>query len=278
MRKQEREQQEVEIATGLGIGDDLYDQPLGQDEGEDSDHGFGLDTERETLFKIRYEAIRRHVERLENTRVVNLNTVHKLSQLYLVLEDYKTDDAKRFRVTFVSCPNLRFPSRKNSGPLHLLERGQRKPNARRPAASHCTCICGVRRSTGWVSAGMVVNATRRVMVAFLDHHDKIIRWPNAVFLIRILRRVTEEFKVERGVGGEVLDSPAEPRWIFGPWDDVAAVFGAFLPTAVAVCDFDDVLGVRSLLDLPPGRLTGGSVFSFWTKFLALRPIVRGGLV
>jgi hypothetical protein len=30
-----------------------------------------------------------------------------------------------------------------------------------------------------VSAGMVVNATRRVMVAFLDHHDKIIRWPNA---------------------------------------------------------------------------------------------------
>ncbi|KAJ7930242.1 hypothetical protein B0H13DRAFT_1858874 [Mycena leptocephala] len=39
-RKQEREQhlaEEVEITTGLGIGDDLYDQPLGQDEGEDSD-------------------------------------------------------------------------------------------------------------------------------------------------------------------------------------------------------------------------------------------------
>ncbi|KAJ7861494.1 hypothetical protein B0H13DRAFT_1900467 [Mycena leptocephala] len=125
-RKQEREQhlaEEVEITTGLGIGDALYDQPLGQDEGEDSDVSsvssassississadssydfdidsmdLDLDTERETLYKIRYEAIRRHIERLENTRVVNPNTVHKLSQLYLVLEDYKTDDAKRFR-------------------------------------------------------------------------------------------------------------------------------------------------------------------------------------
>jgi hypothetical protein len=30
-----------------------------------------------------------------------------------------------------------------------------------------------------VSAGMVVNTTRRVMVAFLNHYDNIIRWPNA---------------------------------------------------------------------------------------------------
>jgi hypothetical protein len=83
-RKREREQhlaEEVEITTGLGIGDDLYDQPLDQvpqDEGEDSDVSFvssassvssisaaesshefdidsmdlDLDTERETLFWI----------------------------------------------------------------------------------------------------------------------------------------------------------------------------------------------------------------------------------
>jgi hypothetical protein len=30
-----------------------------------------------------------------------------------------------------------------------------------------------------ISAGMVVNATRRVMTAFLTLHDAVIRWPSA---------------------------------------------------------------------------------------------------
>jgi hypothetical protein len=61
------------------------------------DFPLDLESEREALHQQHYQAIRAHIQRLENTRVVHPHRVDKLSQLYLVLENYKADDEKRFR-------------------------------------------------------------------------------------------------------------------------------------------------------------------------------------
>jgi hypothetical protein len=131
-RRRDKEQamrhaeEEEEITAGLGVGDDLYtqntDEPL-EDESDgssissisaisslssintDSDSGeftldissdILLDEEPEMRYNTQYQAIRDHIQLLERTRVINPNKVHKLSQLYLVLESYKTDDSKWF--------------------------------------------------------------------------------------------------------------------------------------------------------------------------------------
>jgi hypothetical protein len=110
-REQQQEacwaEEEADILSGLGIGDTLHENPDWQDSDSDSissvssissississlssidsltpvtDHtGFSLDSdsERDILYQTRYGAIRDHIQRLENTRVVNPNKVHKL--------------------------------------------------------------------------------------------------------------------------------------------------------------------------------------------------------
>jgi hypothetical protein len=221
-REQQQEahwaEEEADILSGLGIGDTLHENPDRQDSDSDSissvssissississlssidslapvtDHtGFYLDSdsERDILYQTRYGAIRDHIQRLENTRVVNPNKVHKLSQLYLVLDSYKADDEKHFRRNLRVSPST-FDSlvEKISDHWVFLSEGSASqlPVDQQLAIAlfrfgHFGNSASVESVAQWagVSTGMVVNATRRVMVAFLNHHDDIIRWPNA---------------------------------------------------------------------------------------------------
>ncbi|KAF7291261.1 DDE Tnp4 domain-containing protein [Mycena indigotica] len=57
----------------------------------------GVADAQDELYLKNLAQIREHIVYLENTRVLNPNIIHKLSQLYLVLELYKKDDEKCFR-------------------------------------------------------------------------------------------------------------------------------------------------------------------------------------
>ncbi|KAJ6447721.1 hypothetical protein C8R45DRAFT_1115736 [Mycena sanguinolenta] len=201
---------EVEITGGLGIGDELYEQ-YGSDLAEDSDSSsississislvssinstesahsvsIGIDidldlTGQENLYKTRYKAVRSHIQWLENTRVVNPNKVHKL---HLVLEAYKADNEKRFQQNLRVSPSTfdKLVDLIQDNYIFLSEGSASQMPIDHQLAIALFCFgyfcnsASVESIAQWagVSAGMVVNGTRWVMVAFLDHHDEIIR-------------------------------------------------------------------------------------------------------
>jgi hypothetical protein len=137
-----------------------------------------IESEREALHQQHYQAIRAHIQRLENTRVIHPHRVDKLSQLYLVLENYKADDEKRFRRNLrVSASTFDSLVKKIEDHWVFLSEGSARqmPVDQQLAIAlfrfgHFGNSASVESVAQWagVSAGMVVNATRRVMVAFLD--------------------------------------------------------------------------------------------------------------
>lgn len=147
------------------------------------------EAEADVMYQERYRAIREHIQYLETTRVINPNKVPKLSQLYLVLHTYKTSDPKRFRrnlrVTPATFDGL--VAKIKDDPIFLSEgsASQRPVDEQLAIAlfrfGHFGNAASVESIAQWagVSAGLVVNATRRVMVAFLALHDSVIRWPSA---------------------------------------------------------------------------------------------------
>ena len=128
------------------------------------------------------------LELLLQTRVLDKSVVQKNSQLHLVLVEYKEDDPRRFRrnlrvspstfdelVTRIEDDSI-FQNRSNrmQYPVDIqlalaLYRFGHDGNA--------ASVEGVAQWAG-VSVGLVVKATRRVMVAFLRLHDSIICWPS----------------------------------------------------------------------------------------------------
>jgi hypothetical protein len=123
-------------------------------------------------------------------RVLFPNTVHKLSQLDLVLGRYRLDDPKRFRRNMRCSPEV-FDS--------LLELVRDDPifqnNSNQPQLpvqyqlaialfrfGHHGNAASVESIAQWagVSAGTVFNTTFRIMQAFLVLHDQAVRWPNSM--------------------------------------------------------------------------------------------------
>ncbi|KAJ3754242.1 hypothetical protein EV360DRAFT_51991 [Lentinula raphanica] len=136
-----------------------------------------------------YQRIRIYIHKISSTRTLFPNKVHKRSQLALVLELYKNDDPKRFRRNLrVSPSSFDKLLLKISDHTIFLSRG----SAHQIPVQHQLAItlfrlghfgnsASVESVAQWagMSAGMVVNATRRVMVAFLSLHDQVMRWPSA---------------------------------------------------------------------------------------------------
>ncbi|KAF9064473.1 hypothetical protein BDP27DRAFT_1152864, partial [Rhodocollybia butyracea] len=105
------------------------------------------------------------------------------------LELYKNDDPKRFRRNLRVSPSTfdQLLTRILSHPVFISQGSAQQISTDRQLAitlfrlGHFGHSASVESIAQWAgtSAGTVVNATRRVMVAFLSLHDQVIRWPTA---------------------------------------------------------------------------------------------------
>jgi hypothetical protein len=125
---------------------------------------------------------------ITETRVLNPHLVAKCSQLDLILIDFKFHDPKRFR------HNLRVSASTFDSLLDMIETHpiflndanvSQGPVSKQLAVAmfrfgHNGNAASVEAVAQWagVSAGTIVNCTRRVMIAFLALHDSAIRWPS----------------------------------------------------------------------------------------------------
>ena len=125
---------------------------------------------------------------ITETRVLNPHLVAKCSQLDLILIDFKFHDPKHFRL------NLRVSASTFDSLLKMIETHpiflneanlSQGPVTKQLAVAmfrfgHNGNAASVEAVAQWagVSAGTVVNCTRRVMIAFLALHDSAIRWPS----------------------------------------------------------------------------------------------------
>jgi len=161
----------------------------GYEADSDSDTDLSTDTEEELLFLKRLAALHKRINFLTSTRVLFPNRVHKLSQLYLVLVLYKEDDHKRFRQNLRVNPETfdALVKRIEDNAVFASDGPQNQLPVDEQLAivlfrfGHYGNAASVEAIAQWagVSAGMVVNATRRVMLAFLVLHDTVVRWPSA---------------------------------------------------------------------------------------------------
>lgn len=158
------------------------------DAGMDGDSSQSSEEDADVAYLGRIAAIRNNHHFLTATRVINPSLpVDKPSQLGLTLYRYKLRDPKRFR------RNLRVSAATFDA---LLERIQDHPeffngsNREQMPVPEQLVIALFRHygssasvesiaQMAGVSAGMVVNATRRVMIAFLSLHGQVMRWPSA---------------------------------------------------------------------------------------------------
>lgn len=130
------------------------------------------------------------LELIHTTRVLNPNNVPKCSQLYLVLVEYKEDDPKRFRRNLRVSPST-FDALVACLKDHPIFHNKSLTAQQYPVEiqlaialfrfGHDGNAASVESIAQWagVSAGMVVKATRRVVIASLALHDEVIHWPSA---------------------------------------------------------------------------------------------------
>ena len=122
------------------------------------------------------------------TRVLNPHLVAKYSQLDLVLIDFKFHDPKHFRRNLRVSPST-FDSLLEMIDTHPIfannSNVSQRPVIEQLAVAmyrfgHNGNAASVEAVAQWagVSAGSVVNYTRRVMIAYLALHDSAIRWPS----------------------------------------------------------------------------------------------------
>jgi hypothetical protein len=110
-----------------------------------------------------------------------------VSQLNLVLMEFKADDPKRFRRNLRVSPETfdKLLARIAEHPVFCNDtHNPQTPTDIQLAINlhlfgqdgNVASVEGIAQWAG-VSAGLVVKCTRRVIVAFLRLHDSIIRWP-----------------------------------------------------------------------------------------------------
>jgi len=121
-------------------------------------------------------------------RVLNTSDpVPKCSQLYLVLVEFKANDWKRFRLNLRVSPSTFdelvgyiqdhpiFQNRSNC-PQYPIEIQLAIALFRFGHDGNAASVEAIAQWAG-VSVGLVVKATRRVIVAFLALHDSVVCWP-----------------------------------------------------------------------------------------------------
>jgi hypothetical protein len=145
--------------------------------------------EEDNLFRAHLTAIHDRICYLETTRVLAPNKVHKLSQLYLVLVLFKEDDPVHFRHNLRVSPEAfdAILDKISWHPIFLNSSTQEQmPIAEQLAIAlfrfgHFGNAASVESVAQWAgcSAGMVVNATRRVIQAILMFHDEFVHWPSS---------------------------------------------------------------------------------------------------
>jgi hypothetical protein len=156
----------------------------GSEEFMSVDSGIDTDEERTVIMSMAADLL----QVITETRVLNPNLVAKCSQLDLVLIDFKFYDPKRFRHNLRVSPST-FDSLVEMIAMHPIFSND--ANIAQHAVSkqlavalfrfgHNGNAASVEAVAQWagLSAGTVVNYTRRVMLAFLALHDSAIRWPS----------------------------------------------------------------------------------------------------
>lgn len=129
------------------------------------------------------------LDQILSSRILDTDTkpIPKLSQLHLVLVDYREDNPRGFRRNLRVSPPT-FDSLveyiKDHTVFHNRSNVQQFPVEVQLAIAlfrfgHDGNAVSVESVAQWagVSAGMVVKSTRRVMIAFLSIHDAVVRWP-----------------------------------------------------------------------------------------------------
>jgi hypothetical protein len=125
---------------------------------------------------------------MTETCVLNPHLVTKCSRLDLVLVDFKFHDPKRFRHNLRVLPSTfdRLLEMIETDPIFSNDAYvSQSPVSEQLAIAmfrfgHFGNAASVEVVAQWagVSAGTVVNCTRRVMLTFLALHDSAIRWPS----------------------------------------------------------------------------------------------------
>lgn len=115
--------------------------------------------------------------------------VPKSSQLYLVLVEFKADKPRNFRLNLRVSPSTfdRLVERIEDHPIFYNRSNSMQFPVEIQLAialyrfGHDGNAASVDAVAQWagVSVGLVVKATRRVIIAFLSLHDSVIRWPSA---------------------------------------------------------------------------------------------------
>ncbi|KAF8220392.1 hypothetical protein L208DRAFT_1541002 [Tricholoma matsutake] len=150
----------------------------------DTDEEMSSEEEEDVTYFRQLSAVQAHINYLTNKCVLFPNRVHKLSQLYLVLVLFKADDHKQFHQNLRVHPAT-FDSllaKIDSHPVFVSDGPQYQMPIDEQLAialyqfGHYGNGASVEQITQWAgaSAGMVVNATRRVITAFLALHDDVI--------------------------------------------------------------------------------------------------------
>jgi hypothetical protein len=175
------------LSSISSLSSELDDDMAAGHSGSESDD-LSTDSEEDRLYIKRLAALQERIDYLTNTRVLFPNRVHKLSQLYLVLVLYKEDDHKRFRRNLRVNPETfdQLIKRIEGHTVFVSDGPQDQMPLDEQLAitlfrfGHYGNAASVEAIGQWagISAGMVVNATRRVMTAFLTLHDTVIRWPS----------------------------------------------------------------------------------------------------
>lgn len=155
---------------------------------DDTDGKLSSDEEIDCNYLCRLAAVRSHIKYLTETRVLEPNHVHKLSQLYLVLVLYKTYDPKRFRKNLRIAPKTfdQLVQKIMNNPVFISTGSHAQIPVEEQLAialyrfGHFGNAAAVEAIAQWagISAGAVVLCTRRIMQAILALHDKAVHWPS----------------------------------------------------------------------------------------------------
>lgn len=166
-------------------GTDTSSDSVGCDSVDDSDMD---DSDMDEEYAAQMTANSALLQVIAATRVLNPHQVPKVPQLNLILTHFKQDDPKRFRNNLRVSPST-FDSLEKMIEDHPIFSNDsyfsQSPVSSQLATAlfrfgHDGNAASVEAVAQWagVSAGTVVNWTRRVMIAFLALHDSAVRWPS----------------------------------------------------------------------------------------------------
>jgi hypothetical protein len=191
------------VSTGESGGDADVESSLSSDSSSSSDGGSDSsdsngssdtssqdsDEELRERHNRTIKKIQELIKIIQETRVLEPHSVHKLSQLDLVLDCYYNDDPDRFRRNLRVSPAtfdallVRIGAHEvfiSTGPVPQLPVREQLAIALF-RFGHFGNAASVESIAQWagVASGTVFNSTRRVMVIFLSLHDEVIHWPTA---------------------------------------------------------------------------------------------------